>query len=320
MIEGAIRFDARALLITGGGRGIGRAVALELAHRGASVVVADNGTALDGTKPSTQPAQAVAGEIEAAGLSAVFCGADLATAQGVAEAVAACMDSFGRIDGIAHIASPCPDLSSPDELDDDEAEKLLAVNPLAALRLAKHAWPHWSRQGYGRFLLTPSAALYGASANAPYAAAKSALIGLTRCLAVDGAAVGVRVNAIMPAARSRMTEHFLGATSSSEFLDQMTPEKVASAAAWLLSENCDISGEAFAVGGGRVAHMTLAEGAGAAELGSAEDVGSAMPQILADTEKFYPRDLAQRSAHVAEIMGGKLAFEIEAHERASKRD
>lgn len=194
---------------------------------------------------------------------------------------------------------------------------LLAVNPLAALRMAKLAWPHWKAQGYGRFLLTPSAAIYGSMGNAAYAAAKSALLGLTRCLAVDGAGIGVRVNAIMPAARTRMTEHFLAASSAGDFMIQMTPEKVAFAAAWLLSTQCDVTGETFAVGGGRVARVTLSEAAGFTDLASAEAVGSAMPSIIADDRHFRPRDLSERSAKTAEILGSKRPIEIEPHQEGA---
>src|SRR5262245_24454761 len=116
MTQGEIRFDGQAVLVTGGGRGLGRATALLLAARGAQVIVADNGTAMDGGEAGQGPAQAVVGEIAAMGGKAVACTADLSTEAGAEAAVTASIDAYGRIDGIVHFASPCPDLKAADRL------------------------------------------------------------------------------------------------------------------------------------------------------------------------------------------------------------
>lgn len=299
-----IRFDGQALLVTGAGRGLGRAQALALAARGARVLVADNGSSMAGEAANAGPAAAVAAEIAAAGGEAVACAADLSTAAGVDAAVAASLDAFGRIDGIAHYASTCPALAPPDRIADRDLELVMAINPIAAIRLARAAWPHMARQGYGRLLFTPSAGIYGALGNTPYAAAKAGLLGAVRCLALEGADHGIRVNAVLPAAQTRMTEGFPPGAYADWFQRTMLPDRVAMPAAYLLSAACAVSGEAFAVGGGRIARVTLAEGEGVLDAGDAiEQARDAMPRVMADTAFAYPRDLTERSVRVAGLFG-----------------
>jgi len=299
-----VRFDGQAVLVTGAGRGLGRAQALLLASRGARVVVADNGSAMGGDAAAAGPAEAVVQEIAASGAEAVACTADLATEAGAEEAVAACLDSFGRIDAIAHYASTCPPLTSPDRIASRDLELVLAINPLAAIRMARAAWRHMVAQGHGRLLFVPSAGLYGALGNTDYATAKSAYFGLVRCLALEGRGHGIGVNAVLPAGQTRMTEGFPPGPYADWFERTMAPEKVAVAAAFLLSRDCGVSGEAFALGGGRVARVTIAEAEGVLGLdGSIEDVREAMPRIMADTSFFYPKDLSERSARVAGVFG-----------------
>ncbi|MCW1431013.1 SDR family NAD(P)-dependent oxidoreductase [Novosphingobium sp. JCM 18896] len=309
-----IRFDGRAVLVTGGGRGLGRATALLLAARGAQVVVADNGTAMDGEAASQAPADAVVAEIVAAGGTAVACTADLATEDGADAAVAASLAAFGRIDGLVHFASPCPDLKAIDRLSSRDLELVMRVNPFAALWMARAAWPHMARQHYGRIVFMPSGAIYGAMGNTDYAAAKAAYIGITRCLALEGMKDNVRVNAVSPSATTRMTERFHPSAYAEWFHATMPPEKVAAGAAWLLSEDCDVNGEIFAMGGGRIARITLAENEGAIGEGATiEEVRDLMPRVMADEAFFHPRDLGERSGKVAALFGfdGRLSSDKE---------
>ena len=304
MTEGVIRFDSRTILVTGAGRGLGRALAVLLASRGASVVVADNGAAKDGEDPGAGPAASVLAEIQAAGGTAAACAADLSSDAGATEAVSVCLDAFGRIDGIAHFASSCPPLKSPDRLSTRDLELVMRINAGAAMWMARAAWPHMARAHYGRIVLATSAGAYGAPNNADYSSAKAAQIGLTRCLAVDGAEHGILVNAVAPSAQTRMTEGFFPGKFADWFAEVMAPEKVAAGAAYLLSEECAITGETFAMGGGRIARIALAEGEGVMGAGgSIEDVRAMMPGALADTAFFHPRNMGERSMKVASILG-----------------
>lgn len=304
MPDSEIRFDNRAYVVSGAGRGLGRAQALLLAGRGGKVVVADNGSAMDGGSASAGPADDVVAEIRAAGGEAVAATGDLSTLEGANGAIEACLNAFGRIDGIAHYASTCPDLKGPAEMEDRDIELLLAVNPLAAMRMARAAWPHMERAGFGRMIFCPSAAVYGALGNAPYAAAKAANIGVIRCLALEGAENGICVNGILPAANTRMTESFLPSSYGQWFFKQMAPEKVAAAGAYLLSEESALNGEMLAIGGGRIARVQFAEADGVMDAGdSIEAVRDAMGEVLADTSYFHPADLTKRTLRVNRLFG-----------------
>ncbi|MDG2001732.1 MAG: SDR family NAD(P)-dependent oxidoreductase [Novosphingobium sp.] len=304
MAGSEIRFDNQAVVVTGAGRGLGKAQAVLLAARGAKVVVADNGSAMDGGDASAGPAEQVAAEIREAGGEAVPASGDLSTLEGANGAIQDCVDAYGRIDGLAHYASTCPDLKGPEEMEDRDIELLLAVNPLAGMRMARAAWPHMQSQGFGRLLFCPSAAVYGARGNAPYAAAKAAHIGVVRCLALEGADHNIRVNGILPGANTRMTEAFLPSSYGQWFFKQMPPERVAVAGAFLLSDASDINGEFFAVGGGRIARVTFAEADGVFDAGeSIEAVQEAMPNVMADKRWSYPDDLTERTLKVNALFG-----------------
>ncbi len=304
MARNEIRFDGRAILVTGAGRGLGRAQALLLALRGAKVVVADNGTAMDGEAPDKSPAESVVAEIKTNGGEAVACTVDIATEAGSTEAVETTLKAFGRIDGLVHNASTSPNLTKVEELSSHDLDAVMRVNPFAGLWMTRAAWPHMTRQRYGRILYMTSGGIYGSLGNAPYAAAKSAYIGMMRCLAIEGASHGILVNAAAPSARTRMTERFHPSAYAQWFFATMSPEKVAVGAAFLMSEDCGISGEIFSLGGGRIGRITIAESEGVLGSGrSIEEVRDAMPRVMADTRYFYVKDLSERSAKVADVFG-----------------
>lgn len=305
-----IRFDGRAFLVTGAGRGLGRSQALLLASRGAKIVVADNGVAMDGEDADARPAETVAGEINASGGAAVACTADIGTESGSKQAVEASLAAFGRIDGIVHYASTSPDLKTADVLSSTALELVMRVNPFAGLWMARAAWAHMVGRRFGRIVYMPSAGIYGALGNTDYAAAKAAYIGMMRCLALEGAKHGILVNAVAPSARTRMTERFHPSAYADWFFETMTPEKVAVGVAYLLSEECEIHGEIFAMGGGRIARVTLAESEGVIGAGSSiEEVREVMGRVMADTKFFYPKDLTERSRTVAELFGFRGSLE-----------
>jgi NAD(P)-dependent dehydrogenase (short-subunit alcohol dehydrogenase family) len=301
-----VRFDGRALLITGAGRGIGRTHAMLLASRGAKVLVADNGSAMDGAGSSAGPAQSVVDEIKAAGGEAAACAADLSTEAGAVEAVEACVQAFGRIDGLLHNASTVPELKPVDRMSSHDLDVVLRINTYAGLWMSRAAWPHMQREKYGRILLTTSVGIYGQGGTSPYSAAKAAQLGVMRTLALEGAADGIHVNVIAPSARTRMTENFLASDYAKWLFKTMPPEKISVAAAFLMSEVCQLNGEIIALGGGRVARIVFAETDGVITPGETiEQVRDAMPAVMADKRWFYPKDLAERSARVAAMFGFK---------------
>lgn len=304
MTDPQVRFDGRAILVTGAGRGLGRAHALLLASRGAQVLVADNGAAMDGDDASAGPAHAVVDEIRAAGGSAAACTADIAVEAGANQAVEACLSAFGRIDGILHNASTVPDNAPVERMSSHDLELVMRVNPFAGLWMARASWPHMARQSYGRIVLMTSAGVYGSEGNAPYAAAKAAVIGVMRCLALEGARAGILVNAVAPAALTRMTERLPASAYADWFSQTMQVDKVSPAVAFLLSEDLSASGEMFHVGGGRIARMRLAEGDGViVSGGTIEAVRAALPAVLEDDGVFYPKDLNARALTVARRLG-----------------
>lgn len=314
-----IGFEGRAILVTGAGRGIGRAEAVMLAARGASVVVADNGSAMSGERPDGRIAEEVADAIRAAGGTALPCSADIATQAGAEAAVQACLDAFGRIDGIIHNASTSPDLAAPDALSMQDFDLVMRINPFAAVWMVRAAWRAMAEAGFGRIVLMPSAALYGALGNTHYAAAKAAYIGIARCLALEGAGHGILTNAIMPAARTRMTERFPDSAYARWFFETMRPEHVAAAAAYLTSDACTANGEILAAGGGRIARVAVSETEGVVGIGETiEDIRNAMPRVIADDSFFQPKDLAERSAKVAAAFG--FSGRLESSDRYAVRN
>lgn len=227
-----IRFDGRVAIVTGAGSGLGRVYALELARRGARVVVNDFGGAADGTGGSSGPAEAVAAEIRAAGGQAIADGADVTDAGQVGRMVQAAMDAWGRIDVLVNNAGILRDASfAKSPLVD--FRKVLDVHLMGSVICSQAVWPVMKAAGYGRILLTTSSSgLYGNFGQANYGAAKMALVGLMNVLHIEGARNGIHVNTIGPGAATRMTAQLLPA----EVVALMSPESVAPAAVFLVSE------------------------------------------------------------------------------------
>ena len=299
-----LRFDGRSVLITGAGRGIGRSHALLLASRGAKVVVSDAGTALFGTGADSTPAHEVAEAIRGAGGTAVAYLADLSTEDGARGAVRATLDAFGRIDAIVHNAGFTLG-GMPFENDSlDRLDALLAINTRAAYAIALEAWPVMQAQRYGRIVFTSSNALHGLPRSIPYSVAKASLVGLTRGLAAEGAAHGICVNAIEPAAATRMAENLAESEFRTWFLTTMRPELVSPVVALLLHDRCPMTGELLVAGGGRVARTLLGETPGFVDAGlSAESIFENLSAVMRDTDAVVLRDGVHASAYHAELLG-----------------
>ncbi len=229
----SIRFDGRVAIVTGAGAGLGKAYALDLASRGAKVVVNDFGGGSDGTGGSSGPAEAVAEQIRAAGGQAIAHGADVTNAEQVADMVKTAMDTWGRIDILINNAGILRDASFAKGSIADW-RKVLDVHLMGSVICTQAVWPLMKASNYGRVLLTTSSSgLYGNFGQANYGAAKTALIGLMNVLHIEGTKNNIRINTIGPGAATRLTADLLPKV----IVDLMTPESVAPAAVFLVSED-----------------------------------------------------------------------------------
>ncbi|GAB2658609.1 SDR family NAD(P)-dependent oxidoreductase [Nocardia goodfellowii] len=249
-----LRFDGRVAVITGAGRGLGRAYAELLAARGARVVVNDSGGTLRGDRREAEVAADVVRGIRDFGGTAVACTDSVATPAGGQAIIDTALDTYGRVDILIHNAGTVRP-GSLTELSFEDFEAVLDVHLRGAFHVVRAAFPHLSAAGYGRVVLTSSiGGLYGNQRVANYAVAKSAMIGLSNVIALEGAAVGVTSNVIVPAALTRMAE---GIDTSA--YPPMQPELVAPAVGWLAHESCSVSGEMLVAIAGRVARAYIAE-------------------------------------------------------------
>lgn len=249
-----LRFDGRVAVITGAGRGLGRAYALLLASRGAKIVVNDPGVSMQGNDGDAGPADDVVREIRAAGGEAVACTESVATPAGGKAIIDAALDSYRRIDILIHNAGTVRGASLK-EMSQEDFDTVLDVHLRGAFHVVRPAFPLMCTAGYGRIVLTSSiGGLYGSYNQANYSAAKGGLIGLSHVVALEGAAEGVKCNAIVPAAVTRMAE---GRDTSA--YPPMSPELVAPAVAWLAHDSCSITGELLTSIAGRVAKAYVVE-------------------------------------------------------------
>ena len=243
-------FDGRVAIVTGAGGGLGREHAMLLASRGALVVVNDVGATVGGEGSAEGPAARTAREIEELGGVAVADTSTVATPEGGAAIVATAVDAFGRVDIVVNNAGILRDKAfhnlTPDLLD-----PILDVHLKGSFWVTRPAWALMREQGYGRVVCTSSSSgILGNFGQANYGAAKAGLVGLVRVLALEGARHNIRVNAIAPIASTRMTEDLLGA-----FGERLHPRLVSPVVAWLCHEDCAVTGEVYAVGGGRVSRF-----------------------------------------------------------------
>ena len=264
-----LRFDGRVAIVTGAGRGIGRAYALLLAARGASVVVNDLGGSISGDGSDAGPAAAVVDQIVAAGGAAIADASDVSTVEGAHALVDAAVEAFGPVDVVIANAGIMRWAGVP-EVDAEALDAHLAVHVGGSFHLVRAVWPSMADRGYGRIVLTTSSGVFGLPNNLAYATAKGGVIGMVRSLSTAGRKAGIAVNAIAPGAFTRMA-------GPGEAAPEMSPDLVAPMVAYLAHEDCPVSGEIYTAGFGRFARLFI----GSTE-GWVDDGGKPTPEDVAD--------------------------------------
>lgn len=301
----SVSFQDRVVLVTGGGRGLGAAYSREVARRGASVVVCDNGSDTDGNGHDPGPAHDVAAMIVAEGGRAIACTEDLSTETGGRIAVERAVSELGRLDAI--IANAGNVFNAPiEDWPTDRFESLLRHHLLATFHVVRPGFALMKGAGYGRIVLVTSAAgVFGQHGMLGYSTAKTGMLGLMNILSLEGSDFGIAANAIMPMARTRMADAVTGVgaddPAGSAFLDTLRQDQVAPVVAYLASEACTRTQTVFSAFMGRVAALQIGITRGwTAPDGSlsADDVADHLAEILDTTGLLVPRTLYDEMGYV----------------------
>ena len=245
-----LRFDGRVAIVTGAGRGMGRSHALELARRGATVVVNDVGFGtVSGQGSDPTVAEAVAEEVRAMGGTASANASDVASAEAAEAMVADALRRWGRLDIVVNNAGNQRFLRFRDTMRADY-DSLVDIHLGGSFNVTRAAWPHMAKAGYGRVIFTTSqVGFYGQVDAVAYGAAKAGLMGLMHGMKLDSEANGIRVNCVSPFAYTRMVVGLF----PDAIATGLAPEHVSAAVAYLASESCTLNGEVLIAGGGHFA-------------------------------------------------------------------
>jgi NAD(P)-dependent dehydrogenase (short-subunit alcohol dehydrogenase family) len=285
-----ISFDGQVVIVTGGGAGLGRSFALEFGRRGASVVVVDPGGAVDGTGASTAVADEVVAEIVRAGGKAAACYEPVGTPESGQRIVAAALDAFGRLDVVVNNAG----INRPSLFHDttvEEYEALIATHLTGHFWTSQAAYRHMKHNGGGRFVfITSSAAIFGNQERGAYGSAKGGLFGLSNVIALEGGEYGIRSNAMMPMAVTRM----VGARRTpvpaltealTTLRPRLEPEFVAPLVVYLASDACSATGGLYSAAASRYARAVVGVPRGwapaTAEVPSVEELAEHWAEIEA---------------------------------------
>lgn len=294
------RFDGRVAVVTGAGRGLGRAHALLLAARGASVVVNDLGGSKEGEGNDTGPANDVVAEIRAAGGTAIADTGNVGSEADCHAMIERAVREFGRIDILVNNAGISRWASFP-EADAENLDRTLDVHVRGSWHSTRAAWPHFVRQGFGRVIMTNSTGMFGMPDNIAYATAKGALIGMMRSLSLAGAPHGITVNCLAPNAMTRRgtskEPNSITASPMTTPLDDMRTELVSPMLAYLAHESCEVTGQIYLAGARRFAKMFIAVTDGYLHEGdqdpTVEDVAAHWSEIDDESDHYTPASAAE---------------------------
>ncbi|MFF5362742.1 SDR family NAD(P)-dependent oxidoreductase [Streptomyces scabiei] len=301
-----ISFEGRVAIVTGAGGGLGRAHALDLAARGAKIVVNDLGGTIAGTGGGTTMADLVVKEITDAGGRAVANYDSVATPEGGKAIVQTALDTFGTVDILINNAGNIRNAPFTD-LTPEAIEALLAVHVKGAFYVTQPAFAIMRDKGYGRIVFTASGAgVFGNAEQANYAAAKGAVLGLANVVALEGAPHGIKVNTILPAADSRMIADMNLATLAGipTTPAHMEPEMVTAMVSYLASEENPYTHEVFSIARGRYTRVFVGVGEGhhvAADqpVATAEDIRGHIDTIRDRAVYHVPGSLVEALSLIA---------------------
>jgi NAD(P)-dependent dehydrogenase (short-subunit alcohol dehydrogenase family) len=252
-------FTGRVAVITGAGAGLGKCYALELAKRGAKIVINDLGGSKDGVGSNDSAANKVVEEIKALGGEAVPNHDNVATAAGGQNIIKTAIDAFGKVDILINNAGILRDKTFT-KMEEENWDSVMNVHLKGAFNVSKHAFENMKNNGFGRIVMTTSGAgLFGNFGQSNYAAAKMGLIGLTNVLKIEGAKYNVKVNVMAPVAASRLTEDVL----PPELFQKLKPDFVAPAVLYLCSDKCTDSGMVINAALGYFSRSAILTGPGA---------------------------------------------------------
>ena len=305
-----IDFTGQVAIVTGAGRGLGRLYALELARRGASVVVNDLGGTMGGEGSDASVADDVVAEIASAGGVAVASHESVDSPEGGEAIVATAVDRFGRLDAVisnAGIFSSVPF----DEMSPTQWRRMLSVHLDGGFYLSQPAYRVMKKQKYGRFVfISSSAGMFGQPLEAHYAAAKTGLVGLTNVIAIEGAEHGILANSVLPFGFSRMVTETLGdpkALEETGFLKVIDPDLVVPIAIFLASRACEFSHQNYSACAGRFARVFIGLGKGwLAEPDSnptADDIAARLSEVSAIEPFTVPGSIFDEVFGVCEQLG-----------------
>jgi NAD(P)-dependent dehydrogenase (short-subunit alcohol dehydrogenase family) len=297
-----IRFDDKTVIVTGAGRGIGRAHALAFAERGADVVVNDLGGTRDGGGASAEPANTVVEEILRGGGKAIADLGDISTPEGADALVQAALAAFGRVDvvvnnaGIYHEGTPFADTTL------DHFEKFWRVHLGGTINVTKSAWPHFIAQGSGRVINTGSCGgLYGQPGALAYSSAKAAIHGFSAALALEALPHGIHVNEVAPAALTRMADEFADREQQRLMEKILRADYVSPLVLWLAHDSCTANGHVYEAGGGRIGRVWIGEAPGAWDAApTPEFIAENLSRISDPAGMFYPTDALNYAGWVVE--------------------